>query len=113
MKKTFEISAVWNKKSYDHFDIHPSLAHLYGNEPDDIEILTMKISEDQTVPEPNGEYKEADYWGWLDEDDKEFHMIYGQRFLLEMCFSTGIAGTEDAGQGKAYRLEVIEGKHKN
>lgn len=110
MKTEFEITAVWNGNSYNHFGIHPSFASIYGDDPDDIEILTMKISEDQTVPEPNNKHNEADYWGWLDNDDKGFHMIYAQRFLLDICFPAGIARTEKAGQGKAYRLTIIEPK---
>jgi len=108
MKKFFETTAVWIEKCYNHFDIHPSLASIYGVDPDDIEILKIKISEDQSIPEPNNKPNDADYWGWLEKNDKEFHMIYPQRFLLDMCFPAGILGTEEAGQGKAYRLEIIK-----
>ena len=45
---------------------------------------------------------ENDYRG---KDD--FIMIYAQRFLLDMCFPYGIKATEEKGQGKAYRLEIV------
>jgi len=107
MEKTFEITAVWNKKCYHHFGIRPSLASLYGDKIEDIETLIMKISKDQTVPETH--MKEADYWGWFDAEKNEFTtIVYAQRFLLEMCFPYGIKATEDDGQGKAYRLEIVE-----
>ncbi len=113
MKDTFKINAVWDENHYTHFGIQSSLASMYGDDPDDIETLVMKISDDQSIPEPNGKYTNADYWGWLDKEDGDMSMIYAQRFLLDMCFPAGIGGTEDAGQGKAYRLNVIEGEHKN
>jgi len=104
--KIFEINAVWNEHEYRHFGIHPKTAALYGDSVDDIEIFKLKISDDQTIPPPNSKYLEVDYWGWLDTDNK-LSMIYGQRFLLDMCFPAGIVKTENVGQGKAYRLEIV------
>ena len=68
----------------------------------------MKISKDQSIPEPNNKSEEADYWVWCDEKHKFTTMLYAQRFLLDMCFPAGIKGAEDAGQGKAYRVEIVE-----
>ena len=109
---SFETTAVWDEKSYHHFGIRPSLASLYGDDPEDIETIVMGVSEDQTIPEPNEKRQEADYWGWYDFEDKRFtNMIYTQRFLLEICFPAGIKGTEEVGQGKAYRLELVKAEH--
>ena len=109
MEKDFKITAVWNENHYNHFGIHEALASMYGDNPNDIETLKMRISEDQSIPEPNSKYGDADYWGWYDFEDKRLtNMIYAQRFLLEMCFPAGIAGTEESGNGKAYRLEIIK-----
>jgi hypothetical protein len=105
LNKTFETTAVWYGKYYHHFGIHESLASLYGDDPDDIQKLKLKISEDQTIPESD---KNVDYWGWLPKDEDKFNMIYPAYFLLDMCFPAGIVGTEKAGQGKAYRLKIIE-----
>jgi len=103
----FEVTAVLNDDFYNHFGIHPSLASLYGDKIKDIETLIMKISKDQTIPKTH--MKEADYWGWFNAEKNKFTMmIYAQRFLLEMCFSYGIKEAEDAGQGKAYRIEIVE-----
>ena len=109
----FEKTAVLSDGVYRHFGIHPMTASLYGDKPEDIVVVVMKISDDQSVPEPNGEHKEVDYWVWHDHDTfirKEgfSDMLFAQRFLLNMCFPAGIKGTEEAGQGKAYRVEIIE-----
>ena len=113
METKFEITAVYGDKCYQHFGIHPASASLYGDDPEDIQLLVMEISKDQTIPKPNGEHKEADYWVWYEYDsfigEEGFSsMLYPQRFLLDMCFPAGIKGTEEAGQGKAYRVEIIE-----
>lgn len=105
MKNTIESTAVWNENHYYHFGITSQLAALYGDDPKDIITLKLQISDDQTVPETH--MKEADYWGWLKKEDDDFTMIYAQRFLLNMCFAYGIKVTEEAGKGKAYRLEIV------
>lgn len=114
METEFEITAVWDEKHYQHFGIHPNLVSLYGDKVEDIETITMKVSDDQSIPEPNEKQEVADYWGWYDFVDKRFtNMIYSARFILGICFPCGIEITEESGRGKAYRLEVIKGKHKN
>ncbi len=107
MKSIYKTTAVWDGRSYIHFGIHKSLASLYGDDPEDIENLNIKISKDQSIPDPNTNSIDADYWGWYDNGDKEFTMIYSKHFLLNMCFPNGIKASEKAGQGKAYRLEII------
>jgi len=110
MNNTFEKTAVWSETYYNHFGIHPSIASMYGDKPEDIETLTLKISEDQSIPEPNSKCDDADYWGWYDSEKKRFSsMIYAQRFILDICFPAGIKGSEKAGKGKAYRLDIIKG----
>jgi hypothetical protein len=108
--KNFKITATKNKSGnfYQHFGIHETLCSLYGDKPEDIVEIEFKISADQSVPEPNKPMLGADYWGWYSSERKEFTMmIYAQRFLLEMCFPNGIKASEEAGQGQAYRLEVV------
>ena len=106
-EKTFEVTAVWDDNHYRHFGIHPKTASMYGDNVDDIITLNLKISDDQSIPAPNSEHEDADYWGWLATDSDVLSMIYAQRFLVDMCFPAGIKGTEETGQGKAYRLEII------
>jgi len=115
METRFEKTAVLNGDVYRHFGIHPKTASLYGDDPDDIVVVVMKISDDQSIPDSNVECKDADYWVWYDHDTfirKEgfSNMLFAQRFLLNMCFPAGIKGTEEAGSGKAYRVEVVETK---
>lgn len=105
MKRTFKTTAVLSGDHYQHFGIHPITANLYGNRVDEIVNLTMVISNDQTVPVHDTSMV-ADYWGYYDYDDKRFSLIYPKHFLLNMCFPNGIKACEDAGQGKAYRLEI-------
>jgi len=103
---TFEKTAVYGKNNYNHFGIRAELASLYGDDPEDIVTLKLKVSDDQTIPETHK--KEADYWGWYDNDRKEFTMIHAQRFLLNMCFPNGMEASEGVNQGKGYRLEIIK-----
>jgi hypothetical protein len=98
-----------DRQRYRHFGIMPSLVSLYGVKVEDILNVEMSVADDQTLPpsiqnDPNA--NEADYWGWWDFKQESFTMIYGKRFLLDMCFPAGIKATEEAGQGKAYRLNV-------
>ncbi len=106
----FKVNATLNEKGryYHHFGIHPTLAMMYGDKPEDIVELEMKVSNDQTVPPANEKDLSVDYWGWYDSEKNEFtKMIYAKRFLLEMCFPYGIKRSEESGQGKAYRLEIV------
>jgi len=108
--ENFKITATLNKtgKFYQHFGIREILCSLYGDKPEDIVEVEFKISDDQTVPKPNEKMLSADYWGWYSNKDQKFTMmIYAQRFLLEMCFPNGIKASEDYGDGKAYRLEIV------
>jgi len=107
----FEMNAVWNKTHYHHFGIHPTTACLYGDDADDIETIRVKISDNQSIPESNQKNMIADYWGWFDSKDETFGLTYPQRFLLDMCFPNGIKLSEEHGQGKAYRLIIIESKN--
>jgi hypothetical protein len=106
MNITYKQNAVLNGDHYHHFGIQPSLANLYGDKPEDIVEVEIKISEDQTIPKHDNKLN-PDYWGWFDDDRQEFTMIYAKRFLLEMCFPNGIKPCEEKNQGKAYRLEII------
>jgi hypothetical protein len=112
MIKTFKITATLNERGdfYQHFGIHPKLASVYGDKPEDIVEIKFKISDDQSIP-PNDQSMNPDYWGWYDNNSKKFSMmIYAKRFLLEMCFPYGIKASEDKGHGKAYRLEILNVK---
>lgn len=105
-KKTYKSNAVLTNKCYNHFGICPTLASMYGDKPEDIDVVEFKISENQVVIY-NDNTMIADYWGWYDNEHKDFTMIYAKRFLLDMCFPYGIKASEDHNQGKAYRLEII------
>lgn len=106
----FEVNAVFESKGenpcYKHFNIHPSTAALYGDKVSDIVKIKMKIDDNQEITEyePGDS---VDYWGWFDYTSKYFSLIYGQRFLLNMCFPSGIDICEEHNQGKAYRLVVV------
>ena len=115
METKFEKTAVLSGDVYRHFGIHPNTVSVYGDKVEDIVVVVMKISEDQSIPEPNSKPDKPDYWVWYDEDTiltkRGFsNMLYAQRFLLNMCFPAGIKGSEDAGRGKAYRVEIVEVK---
>lgn len=105
----FKTTAVFNGKHYHHFGIHPRSAFLYGNDPKDIVELTMKLANDQDVPEHIAGEKSnpnADYWGWYSNEDERFVFIWQAYLLLDMCFPYGMKAEEERGRGKAYRLEI-------
>lgn len=99
-------TAVWNGKYFDHFGIHECTCSIYGNKPEEIIEVEVETAEDQTLPKSNSGSVEVDYWGWNETGSDDITMIYAQRFLVNMCFPYGIKSSENAGQGKAYRLNV-------
>lgn len=104
----FETTAVFNGKHFHHFGIHPSTAMLYGDDPKKIKNIYFYVAITQDIPEESTPTMEADYWGWFDYRTNRFTMIYPKRFLLSMCFPSGIEVSEEAGHGKAYRLSIPE-----
>jgi hypothetical protein len=98
-----------NGKFYQHFGISSHIASLYGDDPRNIVVIEFKISNNQEIP-PHDKSMNVDYWGWYDNRTEKFNMIYAKHFLLEMCFPYGIKASEDKGQGKAYRLEIVNVK---
>lgn len=106
--QSFTSSAVWNGRHYHHFGIHIQTCALYGNKESEIVQLTLSIASNHVHPELNEKDLSPDYWGWFDFSQNRFTMIYPKFFLLNMCFPSGIQSSEDAGQGKAYRLTILE-----
>lgn len=109
--KVYTNTAAFNGEYFTAFGIHSVTAGLYGYKDKDIINVEMTIAEDQTIP-PSPQHDKnvnnIDYWGWWDNQDKKFTHIYQKRFLLDMCFPYGIEKTEEAGKGKAYRLNIKE-----
>jgi len=107
--KIFKVNAVLGEKGYKHFGIHPCTCSLYGSKEEDIIELGVEIAEDQSLPDKDTGTEEADYWAWLPEGKDGFSlMVYPQYFLLNMCFPYGIKSSEEAGHGKAYRINIIK-----
>lgn len=104
-------TAVFNGKYFEHFGIREISAFLYGKKKEEILKVELTISDDQSLPplpQNDPAVMTSDYWGWWDNEQKHFSMIYQKRFLLNMCFPYGIESSEEKGKGKAYRLEVKE-----
>ena len=100
------ISCVKDKNgTYKHFGISEITANIYGSKLSEIIKVKVEISEDQSPPEyvPN----QPDYWAWV-EKGKISSLIWSQWFLLNMCFSYGLKSAEEAGEGKAYRVNILE-----
>lgn len=102
-------TAVLNKTYYHHFGINEMSASLYGNKVAEIENLKMKMSDNQEPPAKNSniDSTKPDYWGWYDNEEQKFLLIFPAYFMLNMCFPYGMKVEEEAGKGKAYRLEII------
>ncbi len=110
MKKTFEVTCVFDKdeKYYEHFWINEKIAFFYGNKPEEIVTIKMKVSKNQKLKsfEEGKLSQENDYWGWYDFEEKKFRLIWHKRLFLEMCFPD-MKASEEAKHGKAYRLEIV------
>lgn len=103
------VNAVFTTENgghYKNFGINPISAIIYGKQEKDIIQVEVSIHENQEKVPPNSKNMEADYWGWWDETQKRFSLIWPQYFLLNMCFPYGIKAAEESNQGKAYRLNV-------
>lgn len=99
-------TAVYNGKYFEHFSINEITAALYGHKVDEIVEVELIMDEDQTKPLSNDTSISIDYWGWFDNRQNKFTIIYAKYFLLNMCFPYGIKGSEEANEGKSYRLIV-------
>lgn len=99
--------AIKGSKIFEHFGIHPKTASLYGRQAAEIIEVEVSISDNQEKPK-SGKMEAADYWGWWDYKRNEFSLIWPQYFLLNMCFPYGMVPQEERGDGKAYRVNVIE-----
>lgn len=112
--KKYQNTAVKSEKGFKNFGIRPVSASLYGNKPEDIVDVEITIAEDQSVPSFDEQKKSdsPDYWGWIAKGEDRFSIIFGQRFLLNMAFVSGIEAAEEHDKGKAYRINVEECKSK-
>ena len=107
IERVFTKNAVFNGKFYTHFDIHIVTASMYGNKTEEIVQVDITIATNQSIPKSNEKITQPDYLGFYDFVRQDFTMIYHQRFLLDMCFPAGIITSEEFGNGKSYRLNVV------
>jgi hypothetical protein len=49
---------------------------------------------------------EVEYWGWLNNKG-ELSMIWANYFLFDMCFPNGAEASENFGDGKRVKLNLI------
>jgi hypothetical protein len=102
-------TAVQGEKCFEHFGISPVSASLYGHKEEEIIKVEVSVAEDQTEalpPQNDPKINEPDYWGWWDAKQEKFSLIWSKYFLLNMCFPYGMKVEEEAGKGKAYRVNV-------
>jgi hypothetical protein len=106
---TFKVNAVKFDNYYRHFGIHPKFASLYGDDPNDIEEITMVVDKNITTQNRDKSLdKEQGYWGWFDQKQQRFTLIYPCFLQLYVCFPGGILGEERSGQGQAFKLDVLK-----
>jgi len=48
---TFKTTAVYKDKMFTHFSITKELCSLYGDKPEDIQEISLKIAQDQNIIE--------------------------------------------------------------
>lgn len=98
-----------SKATKKSFGVHHKFASLYGVDKKDIVEIELDIHEDQIPDCDNtGKVNEADYWGWFDNEQQKFTLIWPKYFLLNMCFTYGIKAAEEVNHGKAYRLKIVK-----
>ncbi len=108
----FTTTAILSGDGYKHFGIGRVTARaLYCVDPDLIVPVTLVVAEDQSIPTIKQEQQQLrelkTYWGWVDKDGRLGGMVFRTRFMLSICFTYGIEASEAAGNGKAYRFNVL------
>lgn len=104
MNKSYYTTAVLDGTKFKNFGINEITAEMYGFKPNHIINVELSLHENQTIPEKldNG----IDYWGYYENERKDFLFIYDAYFLLDMCFPSGLKYLEEHNKGKAYRLNI-------
>lgn len=105
-------TAVFKDNVLKHFGVSDITAGLYSDKKEEIITVKFRLANDQSLPD-KGYMPKPDYWGFFYKERKDFIFIWDQYMSLDICFPSGIKGAEDAGKGKAYRLEVIGNKYRN
>lgn len=104
-------SAVFKDGTLKHFGISQLSASLYGDKIEDIISVKFRLANEQGIPKEIT--YSPDYWGWYCFERRDFSLVWPSFMSLDLCFPSGIKGAEEAGKGKAYRLEVIGNKYRN
>jgi len=50
----------------------------------------------------------SQYWGWFDNEDEEYSMIWPSKIQMKMCFPYGPEAEESRGAGRQVNLVVEE-----
>ena len=53
---------------------------------------------------------EVEYWGWLNNKG-ELSMVWANYFLFDMCFPNGAEASENFGDGRRIKLELVSFKN--
>jgi hypothetical protein len=111
MNDIIHTTGVKNERGYyEHIGITKNIseAKMYGVEIEDIEDITFKVylKSDSSQAKIN----KQEYWGWYDNEVKKFIMIWPNYLLLHICFPYGLPYHEKMGNGKAFKLKLIEPK---
>jgi len=90
---------------YRDIGIRPELSSIYGVNPEDIEDITLKVTE---VGVPDNRSNNQEYWGWYSNEVGNFSMIYPSWAQHFVCFTYGPKALEERGDGYSVRFELIE-----
>ena len=89
------------KGIYEHFFGCRQAVGMCGVEPAD--IISVTVIE---------EHKKSTHFGWWDNKDKKFCMIFRSKLQVEVCFPYGYKVCEEKGEGQLCGLRVKEGRLK-
>lgn len=94
---------LYNNSYFRNIGITEKSAFLYGVDKSEIKNIAFEVSEDQSEPLKDS----IEYWGWFDNEKQDWTFIYPNYWQLYACFPYGLPKHEEAGDGKAYRLNLI------
>jgi hypothetical protein len=80
-----------------HFAPHPETARLYDAR---LPVYAVTVSEIDPTPES--------YWGWWDQTEGAFSLVYPWRGGVEMCFPYGTKVEEARGAGRLVAVAISD-----
>lgn len=96
---TFYSTGIFENKFFKSFGIHEKSANIYGHKLEEIEMLSIKISDDQNKTSKG-------YWGFFEYDDWNIESIDNCFQLMSLRVGHGAIEAESRGNGFAIKIDI-------